>query len=181
MSSKIHLIYIFCIVVLVAFLTLSISKKKHDYKDVKSVTDTLVVYRIDTIVEYIPKYKEKKTTDTIYIPSNNKPLLPIHIEQKHYSMDGMYDAWISGYKPTMDSIKVYPKTIYSTITNDVTREVVLREWNLYTYMGFKQLSNEWLPSIGLIVKSPKNLMYGVEIGAIDGNMYYGLQFGYKIK
>lgn len=173
----------FLFLVLVCFLTCKCSYLLNKQKDyvvkIEQKIDTIIIY--DTITRYVPKYIVKKTIDTIYLPSSENGVVAIPIEQRYYREEGVYDAWISGYKPTMDSIKVYPKTIYSTITNDVTREIVLREWNLYTYMGFKQLSNEWLPSIGLIVKSPKNLMYGVEIGAIDGNMYYGLQFGYKIK
>lgn len=38
----------------------------------------------------------------------------IPIESKHYKT-GEYDAWISGYRPQIDSINVYNKTIETTI------------------------------------------------------------------
>ena len=44
--------------------------------------------------------------------------------QQHYS-DSAYDAWVSGYLPQLDSIKLYPKT--AVITNTVEVEAPPRK------------------------------------------------------
>ncbi len=179
--NKIHLSYLFIIAVLVTLLVLSLNRGcKVEVKE-KRVTDTLVITKIDTVIEYKPKYITRKITDTLYLPTQNQSLLTLPIEQKHYKIEGIYDVWVSGYKPQIDSIKTYPKVEYRTITNTITKEVVKKEWNLYTYVGFKRLSNSWQPSVGLMVKSPKYLIMGVEFGAINNEMYYGVNFGFKIK
>ena len=118
MNKVFHLLYIVVIVVLV---TLLFSSKRQIKVVENRVTDTILKIRVDTFTEYIPKYVTKKTTDTIYLQSKDKNEVAIEIEQKHYSENEVYDAWISGYKPQLDSIKTYPRVEYRTITNNITK------------------------------------------------------------
>lgn len=179
--SKIHLSYLFIIVVLVTLLVLSLNRGcKVEVKE-KRVTDTLVITKIDTVIEYKPRYITSKIIDTLYLPTHTQSSLLLPLTQKFYTSEGIYDVWISGYEPQLDSIKTYPKVEYRTITNTITKEVIKKEWNFYTYMGFKRLSNSWQPSVGVISKSPKNLIMGVEFGAINNEMYYGVNLGFNIK
>lgn len=180
--SKIHLLYIFVIGVLVALLCLSLNRSEKVEVVEKRVTDTLLVYKTDTLLEIIPKYIERHIVDTLYIPTNNQSYLPLPIESKHYSNDSTYDVWISGHKPNLDSIKTYPRIIERTITNSVEREVVINTFDLYPYLGFKRFHGEYLPSIGLLAKTKKNTIYGVEIGVDNNNdIFWGIQIGYKFK
>lgn len=80
-------------------------------------TDTITI--TDTIIEYKPvaKYITKTKTDTIYI--NDSVYIPIPMETKIYTDDSTYEASISGFKPSLDYIKVFPK---ETI---ITKEKVL--------------------------------------------------------
>jgi hypothetical protein len=178
MNKVFHLLYIIVIVVLV---TLLFSSKRQIKVVENRVTDTILKIRVDTLTRYVPKYVTKKTTDTIYLQANDKNEVAIEIEQKHYSENGVYDAWISGYKPQLDSIKTYPRVEYRTITNSVTKEILVKKWNFYTCIGFKRFSDEYVPSVGFIAKSPRNSLYGVEVGAINGNLYYGLTYGFILK
>ena len=68
--------------------------------------DTIRIVLNDTIVRH----------DTLYLPR----------EQRVYS-DTDYKAFVSGYEPRLDSIYVYPKTIYETKVS--TR----KEWRRFTY------------------------------------------------
>ena len=181
MSDKIHLIYISAISVLFTLLWLSLNRSEKVEEVTKYVSDTLYLVKRDSFIEYVPKYIEKTKIDTLYLPTNNEPLFPLPIEQKHYQSVDNYDVWISGYEPQLDSIKTYSKVEYRTITNNITKEVLVNEWNLYPYIGFKSLNNEWMPSIGLMVKSPKTLMYGVEIGMYGEDVYWGVNVAYKLK
>lgn len=175
--NKFHLLYIIVIVVLVALLLAS----KRQIKVVENrVTDTIVKTRIDTITRYVPKYIVKKTIDTIYLPSSEKGSVAITIEQRYYREDGVYDAWVSGYLPSLDSVKTYPRVEYRTITNNVTKEIYKSTMDLYPYIGFRRLDDKIGKVIGLSVKMPKRWMYSGEIGVMDNKLMYGITVSYKL-
>ena len=84
-------------------------------------TDTLTIR--DTIRETRPVYVTNTETDTMLIAVTDTVMvsdtiyLVLDREQRHYRGNG-YDAWVSGYRPALDSIQVYPETRY------VTRETI---------------------------------------------------------
>lgn len=96
--------------------------------------DTIVVY--DTIPDYHPVQKDSIVTKyvTRYLPVVKKDTIfsenyaqnsveimhdtvavEVPITSKHYGND-TYDAWVSGFEPSLDSIKVYRETQYITET-----------------------------------------------------------------
>ena len=168
------------IVVIVVLVTLLFSSKRQIKVVENRVTDTILKIRVDTLTRYIPKYVTKKTTDTIYLQANDKNEVAIEIEQKHYSENGVYDAWISGYKPQLDSIKTYPRVEYRTITNNITKEIYKSTIDFYPYIGFKRLDDNVGQVFGLTIKMPKKWIYSAEIGVMDNKMMYGLTVGYKL-
>ena len=168
------------IVVIVVLVTLLFSSKRQIKVVENRVTDTILKIRVDTLTKYVPKYVTKKTTDTIYLQSNNKNEVALEIEQKYYSENGVYDAWISGYKPQLDSIKTYPRVEYRTITNNITKEIYKSTIDFYPYIGFKRLDDNIGQVIGLTVKMPKKWIYSAEIGVMDNKMMYGVSLGYKL-
>ncbi len=64
-----------------------------------------------------PQYKwltkVEYSTDTVTM--HDSVLVEVPIESKHYHADE-YDAYISGFEPSLDSIKVYQRTEYITET-----------------------------------------------------------------
>lgn len=46
--------------------------------------------------------------------------VPIPIEQKRYE-DSLYTAWVSGYRPALDSIRIYHPEIVTTITETIVK------------------------------------------------------------
>lgn len=55
--------------------------------------------------------------------------------------DSLYRAVVSGYvDPRMDSMTVYPKTVYQTVTNDIYHPVVVKpkrkRWGLGLQVGY---------------------------------------------
>lgn len=177
MNKVFHLLYIVVIVVLV---TLLFSSKRQIKVVENRVTDTILKIRVDTLTRYIPKYVNKKTTDTIYLQANNKNEVALEIEQKHYSENGIYDAWISGYKPQLDSIKTYPRVEYRTITNNITKEIYKSTIDFYPHIGFKRLDDNVGQVFGLTIKMPKKWIYSAEIGVMNNKMMYGVTIGYKL-
>ena len=168
------------IVVIVVLVTLLFSSKRQIKVVENRVTDTILHLKIDTITQYVPKYVTKKTTDTIYLQANDKNEVSLEIEQKYYSENGVYDAWISGYKPQLDSINTYPRVEYRTITNNITKEIYKSTIDFYPYIGFKRLDDNIGQVFGLTIKMPKKWMYSAEIGVMDNKMMYGVSLGYKL-
>lgn len=75
--------------------------------------DTLV--RIDTVKELYPVSIKEEIVDTIYVPIEKTILikdtlyLSLPLEKKLYASSEYY-AEVSGYRPSLDYIEVYPKT-----------------------------------------------------------------------
>lgn len=177
MNNKFHLLYIVVIVVLVALLLAS----KRQIKVVENrVTDTIYKVFVDTLLirQIEPKYIH--VVDTFYVSSDNGTNVQLPIEQRYYSNNGVFDLWVSGYKPTLDSIKTYPRVEYRTITNDVTRELYKDTWGFYPYIGFRNFDGRIGQVVGLSIKTPKKLIVSGEFGFMDSKCMYGVNLGYKI-
>ena len=94
-----------------------------------------IVEKTDTIRDTILTVKYERYLDTIHdtlnhvevihdslfidgdtIISEKLDTIPVEVEvpitQKEYSDDSTYTAWVSGYRPRLDSINVCQKTIY---------------------------------------------------------------------
>lgn len=69
----------------------------------------------------IIKEKGEERVDTIYVP--------VPITQKEY-MTADYRAWVSGYNAALDSIDVFPKTVY------INKKTSPRRWGLGVSAGY---------------------------------------------
>lgn len=97
-----------------------------------------------------PQYKwltkVEYSTDTLTL--HDSVLVEVPIESRHYNAPE-YDAWVSGYEPSLDSIRVYQKTEY--VTETITRMKPPNRFSVgiqggYGY-GFK--SKTWEPYVGV--------------------------------
>lgn len=73
----------------------------------------------------------------------------IPITQKHYA-DSTYSAWVSGYEPCLDSIQVYPKTEYKTITSTIKDKP--KRWGIGIQGGAGYGKGGFTPYIGIGVQ-----------------------------
>ena len=140
-----------------------VGKGMYDQPIEENVVRDTVTLR-DTIPQYFPQpvggtkvrteYKfltrVVTETDTIFRinPVTDSVLVEVPIESRHYSSPE-YDAWVSGYEPSLDSIKVYRETQY--ITETVTKSKPPNRFSIglqggYGY-GFK--SKTWEPYVGV--------------------------------
>lgn len=81
---------------------------------------------IETVVQEIPELFPVYITldgDTIQEPV----YVPVPITQKEYQTEN-YRAWVSGYKPSLDSVWVYPEKI-------IIRETP-RKWGIGVIAGY---------------------------------------------
>lgn len=117
----------------IAILLIAFNLALHRIKVLKSnegkiIRDTTIVVRYDTVKITKPTYISQKVVDTLLVPitdtlrHNDTLYVPIPKTQRYYAKDSLYRAWVSGYKPNLDSIYVFPKTIYQNITNTVYKK-----------------------------------------------------------
>ena len=61
----------------------------------------------------------------------------VYREQAYYE-DSLYRAWVSGYRPRLDSLMVFPRTVYRTVTNDIYHTITPKKkrWGLGLQVGY---------------------------------------------
>ena len=90
-------------------------------------------------------------TDTIH----DSIEVPVPIYQKRYD-DSLYTAWVSGFEPNLDSIRLYQPTITETVTQTIVKPAPLITFGIQTgggvgifsrqpdvYIGFGGQINFW--------------------------------------
>lgn len=126
-------------------------------KQGETKSDTTKVTIIDTIPYYKPVAKDSVVVryERVKLPtSDDKPYyaslsltkpvdsvgrvadsisIDLPITQKRYG-DSTYTAWVSGYRPALDSIYVYPRHETVTITNTIRQKP--RHWGLGVSAGY---------------------------------------------
>jgi len=136
-------------------------KAIYDRPVIESVTRDTVT-RIDTVYQYHPqpvevekvrteyKWLTKVTTDTVtdYTVLHDSVLVEVPIESRHYNAPE-YDAWVSGYQPSLDSIRVYQKENYITERVTVSKPPNRFTIGLQGGYGYGFRSKQWEPYVGL--------------------------------
>lgn len=131
-------------------------------KDVEIKEKITTVTKIDTIMDTVLVVKKENLVkvirdtlvnvefihDTI---DTSRIVADIPIVQKEYSDDSTYTAWVSGYRPSLDSINIYRKNI------STNKETVIKKRDIHRF------------GIGPVVYGgynfgTKKLDYGVGIG-----------------
>ena len=88
--------------------------------DLRVVWDTTEVIKYDTIVRERPVYVASYIYDTVrtYFTTikHDTVLVDVPMERKVYQEDSLYRAVVSGYRPSLDSLMIFPKTTSITIT-----------------------------------------------------------------
>ena len=67
-------------------------------------------------------WQESATYQSPGIPNHPDSIeVPIPIEQKRYD-DSLYTAWVSGFRPALDSIRLHQPEIITTITETIVKK-----------------------------------------------------------
>lgn len=138
MTKKEFIIVLLLIVICFfgGYFTRKAFEPKYDFKrDTTTYVDTIPYYKPipkdSMVLRYITKTISKKHTDYKDSIIYDSIDVDIPISQKYYESKD-YKAWVSGYEPSLDSIKVYQKTIEikETITKTPSR------WNIGVFGGY---------------------------------------------
>lgn len=139
-----NILYIIIISIILSILFNLIYIKYNNIYNNKNNIDTVEIVKVDTFIKkdtlYYPKpYPVKiEIKDTIYLPidsvkiERDSILLPR--EEKTYTDDSTYNVRISGFKPILEDITVYPKTYTIEKTKTVTA-TKKQHWNYGIGLG----------------------------------------------
>lgn len=142
-------------------------KGRRPHPSVVVQTDT-IIFR-DTVTQYKPEYITKEVirrelvevTDTVTI--NDTTYIALPFERREYA-DSNYRAVVTGYRPELESISVYPKTQVITKTITQTIEVPVKSpkpWGVGIQAGFGGV-------------------YGISGKRVDYGPYIGIGISYNI-
>jgi hypothetical protein len=171
-SNKFHIIYIAVIAALLVLLGVSLSRPDKVVEVTKHLTDSITIVKHDTLTITKVVEVEKRVVDTMYVKSEPDST-PIPISEYRFFKPNEYDITARGFNVTMPSITVFPKTITTTVTNTIEKELIVHKWDIYGGFGIWRFKDEWIPNIGLSVKAPKNLLFTVNLGHYEKNLLYG--------
>ena len=182
MVSKKHLIILAAVALLCLLCGFFVAKGMYDRPLDESVSrDTVTLH--DTVPDYHPVPKDsvrlkyvtrwlpRAVHDTVenYVEEINflhdTVAVEVPITSKHFSGKN-YDAYVSGFEPSLDSIKVYNET--QLITETITRMKPPNKWSLSVNAGvdYGTTSQFWQPyaSGELTINNDKRLQLGIEGG-----------------
>ena len=121
-------------------------------------TDTLTTY--DTVWKEKPvpvvSYIDRWDTVEVYTVTHDTVQVELPIERKIYQEDSLYRCEISGWRPSLDTLVIYPKT--TTITIDRVQRIEPKRWSIGVTAG---------PSV---LVTPNGRIYG-GMGATAGVSY----------
>ena len=104
--------------------------------EIRTETKVNTVVKVDTLLISPPMAPLLvfQLTDTIRIGDT-----VVHREQAYYE-DSLYRAWVSGYRPRLDSLQIFPRTVYQNVTNDIYHPVIVKpkkkRWGLGLQAGY---------------------------------------------
>ena len=156
-------------------------KAKYDKPLVESVTrDTVVV--VDTAYYDRPVAKDSIRTKfvTRWLPAKHDTIdhfvevskmmhdtvaVEVPITSKHYGSD-TYDAWVSGFEPSLDSIRVYQRTAYVTEIRTIIKPPNKISLSANAGIDYSIRSKFWQPyaSGELTLNNQKRLQISIEGG-----------------
>lgn len=161
-----------------------VGKAKYNVPIVETVTrDTVVV--IDTayydrpvpkdsvrtkfVTRYLPIMQPVGITDTLTMWAHDTVAVEVPITSKHYGSD-TYDAWVSGFEPSLDSIRVYQRTAYVTEIRTISKPPNKWELDIVGGIDYGLKSQQYRPYAGgELLYKPNRLQIGLQGGIVKGD------------
>lgn len=140
--SKGARITVWALVYLVAFvLSFFVGSRYASHREVEVVRDTVTVVSVvrDTVEVDRPIYIKERVVENVYVPVtdtlrlHDTTFVVLPRSQKEYA-DSLYTAWVSGYDPRLDSIRIV-RTLHM-VTQTVTVKEPPKRWGLGITAGY---------------------------------------------
>lgn len=119
----------------------------------RTVTETDTVVVRDVIYKDKPTPTYRQTVRTILLPITDTTTIsvrdtiyaPLPVEEVEYR-DSLYYAVVSGYKPVLEHLEIYPETKVITRTVTARNE---RKWHVGVQAGYGVTTNGLSPYVGV--------------------------------
>lgn len=169
------------IAVLVVMLGFLIQRPVQVSEVVKHTTDTLIVVKRDTVTttKIVEVVKDRVVVDTAYIRVNDTVFVPVPISSYHFKENNLYDITARGYNVSLESVTIFPKTVYKTITNTTETTKTVEAFALYAGAGLWYYNNKMIPHASIAAKIPKNWIISADLGYYNSNVIFGGTALYK--
>ncbi len=101
------------------------------------------------ITRYLPVAPFRVGVDSMACAVGDSVPVVLPIEQRHYRQDSVYDAWVSGYAPRLDSLRVYQRerTVYRE--REMPSRHRDRRWGIGVNAGYGMTPQGLQPYIGI--------------------------------
>lgn len=101
------------------------------------------------ITRYLPVAPGWRDNDTGSCVTADSVPVVLPIEQRHYRQDSVYDAWVSGYDPRLDSLHVYQRerTVYRE--REMPSRHRDRRWGIGVNAGYGMTPQGLQPYLGI--------------------------------
>ena len=157
-----------------------IGKAKYDKPLVETVTrDTVVVVDTAYYDRPVPKDSVRTRWVTRWLPAKPDTIsntvtmwaydtvaVEVPITSKHYGSD-TYDAWVSGFEPSLDSIRVYQRTAYVTEIRTISKPPNKWELDFVGGIDYAFKTQQYRPFAGgELLYKPNRLQVGIQGGII---------------
>lgn len=144
-------------------------------------TDTLTVVKHDTIkVTKVVTVVEKEPADTVYLTVRDSIFIPVPRQEYTFSEPDLFDFRVKGFGVEFLDAKVYPKTVFETITNETTTTVTKYKSSLFVNAGFSSICGTFSPQIGISLSLKGKWLISGDLGLYNKNPYVGAKVGYNI-
>lgn len=167
------------IAILVVLFVLSHFRGK-EYVVEHERTDTVTIHRVDTVFLEYPVPVERRVVDTVYVYTGGDSIVDLPIEQKTYS-GKQYEAWVSGYQPSLDSIRVFDNVITNEIIHTVDKKIFYNKSEVFIGAGLDLIGGNISPNIRAYYKTRNGVLFGIGAGINKSDVYYGINVNLKIK
>lgn len=158
-------------------------------RDTVTVTDTIPHYypqpvdgtKVKTEYRWLTRVEPVSRTDTLI--QHDSVLVEVPIESRHYH-EAEFDAWVSGYEPSLDSIKVYQKETVITEVRTISKPP--NKWELDAMAGidYNTATQKYTPFAGgELLYKPSRLQLGIRGGVIKNDKFepvIGATIRYKV-
>ncbi|MCD8312956.1 MAG: hypothetical protein LUC24_02190 [Bacteroidales bacterium] len=139
-------------IALLALHDMGLFRKAEVQEAVTVRVDTLTVHDTVRIIE--PREVERTVIRTVYVPATDTLTLhdTLYIRLKRESVkyaDSTYTAYVSGIRPRLDSIYVYPETRYINTMVETVRTEKKKHWGVGIMAGYGISTQGFVPYIGL--------------------------------
>lgn len=162
------------------FITARCGREEKPETTITVLRDTVTIRVVDTLEVVRPLYITETIIDTIHVLDTAKNALKLPITQKYYKGE-YYEAWVSGYNPSLDKIRTYAPTEYKYITVETVKEpFISQKWGLYAGIEGIFMQNSIAPFVSAQLMTPSRFSFSFGVGYMDKSVAYKFGIGYKL-